>query len=367
MVGTLLVLGVGCNGVLDNTANSSATDFSDVETLDEPSSLSLTDMGGYTTEDEDVEFGSEDFSSDDFDEDEETNDTTITGDEEEALDEASTLAADTDEESGDGELASADYDVYFVHMIWGNLELNLYNRRDSWSASKYANWDGAVRLDGLDEGEGAIVLKRKILFDRGDEILVDDDRQSVEWLSLTGPHIDGVLLKIFVLRDADPENVRLVVDTESYSVEIPMADLDRYNVIDTLNENGVGMAIAGFKGASNDCPHGFIVGKYFKRHDLPSGHVFRGKSISESGDLQGHMRGHFGQNDDGDQVFFGKHINQTGKFQGRLFGTYDDGAFEGMWYDQNDFDVGEISGKYVVGDEVNSGFFQGLWSESCTL
>lgn len=372
LLGGLLILGVSCTdlmGLEDSSTSDTSSSSSEVETMDEPTSLLVSEMGGYDTEDEEASFGSEDFEEEDFAEDETVEDATIS-EEEEAEMEAADEEEDLDTESDAVSETEAGYDIYFLHIVWGNLELNtpenlLGEEMFARFQNKYAVWDGGVRLEGTDE-TGGIMLKRAILFDQNDAILPEDDRQSVEWESMTGPHIDGVLLKVFVPADANEDEVSVVIDTESYSIEISVADLHEYNEIETINEDGVGMAIAAFKHERDECSHGFVTGKYFSRPGRHGGHIFRGKSLNEKGDLQGHLRGHFGQDDDGDRVFFGKYIDDSGHFQGRLFGTYGDGDFDGMWYDRSSLDVGTINGKYVVGDDVNSGFFQGMWSETCT-
>lgn len=389
---SLLLWGVSCTDVMglneDSTSSESSSSSSSTETTEEPTSLLVSEMGGYDTEDEEVAFGSDDFEEEDFEEDESIEDPTITEDEEaemeaetaSAEEEPSTVAEEDSEaeaEEDSEENVEADsaqeseegYNIYMVHLLWGNLELNtpenlLGEELFARFGDKYAVWDGSVSLEGSDNG--GIMLKRRVLFDQNDSILPDDDRQSVAWESSTGPHIDGVLLKVFVPLDADESEVSLVIDTESYTQEILLADLNEYNEIETINEDGVGIAIAAFKRERDGCEHGFVTGKYFSRPGQHGGHIFRGKSVNAAGELSGHLRGHFGRDDEGDQVFFGKYIDDRGHFQGRLFGTYADGAFDGMWYDKSSLDVGTINGKYVVGDEVNSGFFQGLWSETCT-
>lgn len=333
---TLAVLFAGCNLLTDSSGTGGST-----SDADEPTSLLAADDGGYDTSDDSPFFGLS--SMEQFVDDEEVEDPTVT-EEEEAIEETDPTA-----------------EVYYLRLVWGNLELDGFSDEDRDDIpSSWYDWSGTLTLSG----DGALVLKRTILFDRHDRIVSEDDRKLVQWRSYTGPHIDGVLVKLIYVPDPEIENPKVTLTTDLATVEIPIDEIDRYNEIFTVTEDGQGVAITGILKRPGDCQAGFMQGKY---HDRPSGEggIFRGRFLSQAGGLHGHLRGHYGVNDAGQKLFFGKYVTNTGRFRGLLQGSYGDGAFSGVWLDSGHAAEGTLDGKYVVGETVDSGFFQGFWEKDC--
>ncbi len=324
----IILMGTGCpqQGMESPTA---ATDG-------EPTSLNDDGFGGYNTEDEATAFGLDvmnQFASD------------------EAIDDPTIDEAEIDEMS-----ASGDYDAYWIRLVWGNLKLNTH-RGDDYDGP-VIDWTGSLTLDG----EGALILRRLIRFDPHDSIIDEDDRKLVLWESFTGPHIDGLLIKVLVPTDLTDAELTLLAGP--FEATITFAELDQYNEITMIDDDGNGMAIVGLKAEDDACHEGFMQGKYHSRTDHPGG-IFRGRTVNEAGVLNGYLRGHYGINDLGDQVFFGKYISETGHFKGRMRGTYGAGAFSGIWANLAGTTEGHLNGKYVTGTGTNTGFFQGLWQEAC--
>jgi hypothetical protein len=326
------------NGGCESTA---ATSGSEEETVEDGEPAGLTGNGGYDTEDEAPMFGLPSMGQ--FGADPEAGDPSLTG-EEEAADEAVESAQ-----------------VYLLRMVWGNLELNGFEGEDRAEPHPdWLDWSGTLVL----EGKGGLILKRTILFDRHDRIVPEDDRHRIEWISRTGPHIDGLLVKVIYLPHPEATEPSIIFTTGLVTQTIPIAALDHYNEIVLIDEDGHGAAFTALRVGDDDCLEGFLAGKW---HDRPEGEggVFRGRVLSERGALNGHIRGHYGVNDEGDPVFFGKYINTTGHFRGLLRGTYGGGAFEGDWVAADGALEGTLNGKYVTGAEVDQGFFQGFWEEAC--
>lgn len=338
----LSIAGLGCSatGSGETTDTTATTDETEYE---EPTSLTAEDDGGYTAEDEETNFGIE--TMEQYTEDEEEEDPTVTAEEE----------TEAEEEAG--------VDVYLVRIVWGNLELNArHERRDRGDEdeeeTRILDWDGSLSF----AGEGLLRLKRVILFEGRDHIVSEDDPKLIQWVSHTGPHIDGILAKLIVRPGTDPDV--LTFETDAMTHEIALEDLDHYNEIVTLDEDGHGAAFTALKVNDDDCPEGFLEGKFHNRPGEREGGMFRGRVLSEVGALNGHIRGHYGVHED-EEVFFGKYVNHTGRFRGLLRGTYDEDSFEGDWMAADHAIEGTLNGKHVTGDDVESGFFQGFWEQSC--
>jgi len=331
----LSIVGAACSATGGNVADSSVTDTT--SDSNEPASLQTSDNGGYTSANETPFFG---------------------------LDSMKQFGADTPaDSSGSAALTAEDAagaEVYMVRIVWGNLELDLRNDIGGAETDDHLDWSGSLSLTG----NGELHLERTILFEEPhDHIIQEEDPKLIEWVSHTGPHVDGMLVKVIYLPSPDAEAPALTFETESATQLISLSELDRYNEIVTLDEDGHGFAFTALRTDDNTCPEGFIEGKF---HDRPEGEggIFRGRVLTDEGELNGHVRGHYGVRD-GNQVFFGKYINTEGLFQGFLHGTYGDGAMSGDWTADDGALEGTVSAKYVQGATVDSGFFQGYWQESC--
>ena len=338
-----LILPLGCiEFTPDATGGSSEeTSASDSNEFTEPTSLETEESGGYDAEDEEPLFGLD--SMEQYEEDGEVEDPTVSEEEE--------TAAEADPEA----------QVYLIRIVWGNLQLNGRDDRDREEIDgDWIDWTGSLSFNG----DGDLLLKRTILFDRHDSIVEEDDPLVIEWQSYTGSHIDGILAKLIYRPVEGEESPVVTFVTDPITQEIAVAELDHYNEIVTINEEGHGAAFTALRVDDDDCEEGFLAGKFHDRHEGDGG-IFRGAVLSETGALNGHVRGHYGVDDEDEQVFFGKYINTAGHYRGILHGSYGDGAFSGSWFEVFGLDEGMLNGKYVTGTEVDSGFFQGFWEKTC--
>ncbi len=143
-------------------------------------------------------------------------------------------------------------------------------------------------------------------------------------------------------------------------------------------------SINGFKVEQLACGEGFLEGKWV-RPASENGHgTFVGRWISEDGLMLGHVRGHFGNRDDGTQVLFGKWISLAGVFRGFLKGEWgygtdaepdvtDKGWFAGEIYNREVVTVGQFDANWIArehpgngnGRGATHGYFRGQWSQIC--
>jgi hypothetical protein len=253
---------------------------------------------------------------------------------------------------------------YAVRVVWGNIE-----RRDSSlaAACPISEWSGMLEVDG-----GVAIVKRLILFDPGDSIVRPRrSPRSVQWISYTRDHVDGILLKIIDLPDPSGRESTntLTITTPFYSREIPFAELEDYRefvVYDGCNA----ISIVATRIEPLACPKGFLEGRWISATDT-SGY-FKGAWIGQYGTLMGHLRGVY-EIRDGERVLFGKWINRSGEFQGLLRGTWTpietdggpDGLFEGRWADDQYEVKGFFRGQYCVCGGDTTGAFHGRWIKDC--
>ena len=255
---------------------------------------------------------------------------------------------------------------YALRIIWGDVE-----SRDSTLADTepcpVSDWSGMLEVDG-----GVAIIKRLILFDRGDSIVRPRrGPRKVEWVSYTKDHVDGILFKIIDLPDPNGRELAntVTITTPFYSGEIPLADLEDYRefvVYDDCNA----VSIVATKIEPSGCPGGFLEGRWVTATDT-SGY-FKGAWIGQYGTLLGHLRGIY-EIKDGERVLFGKWISDSGEFQGLLRGTWTpldrddgpDGLFEGGWVDEHYEVNGFFRGHYCICEDDTAGTFHGRWKKDC--
>jgi hypothetical protein len=255
---------------------------------------------------------------------------------------------------------------YALRVVWGNIE-----RRDSSLAATdpcpVSDWSGTLEVDG-----GVAIIKRLILFDRGD-LIVKPRRgpRDIQWVSYTKDHVDGLLLKVIDLPDPphkESANV-LTLTTPFYSREIPLTALDDYREFVVYDECNA-ISIVATRIEPLGCPKGFLDGSWVASSDT-SGY-FKGAWIGQQGTLMGHLRGVY-EVLDGERVLFGKWISSSGDFRGLLRGTWTpleneegpDGLFEGRWVDETREVRGFFAGHYAVCEHDTAGTFSGRWMKDC--
>jgi hypothetical protein len=285
---------------------------------DQDQTISLEgDFGGLTTTKEAPAFGDTELAADDITE-EEIDDPVLSSPEVASL------------------VDDIDAGMFHFRAVWGQLCLDT-------TVTEVTDWTGSITIS-----RGAVVIRKTIRFELGqDYIPTRTDRQTVDWVSYTTVHNDGVAFDLLVppvepIYDTtvtvgtdslgNPVDV-ITVDTiypETEPVTVEFATgaymrvftLDELAALDTIVEldDGNAVAIHAAQVFCQRCPRGFLAGGW--GYDEEGQGVFRGRWMSREGRIVGHLRGHFGVNDAGRNVIFGKWIDRSGNCEGLLAGTY---------------------------------------------
>jgi len=251
----------------------------------------------------------------------------------------------------------------YLRILWGQLDSQPSS--DAAAPSTGLDWSGSLKVTG-----GVLALKRTILFEwPADHLLPRSDRQSLSWVSHTGPHFDGLLLCVLQRPDTTgsyPEG-SISFDSGPYSTTIDLADLDGLDRTESVDDQGNAIS---FEGKTlSDCPAGFMRG-YWVRVPGINGGFFRGHWVSQLGAVRGHMRGRWGVNEAGERVFAGKIIDRAGKVRGLIEGSWQPeqdgmGELSGHWAAQSGQIEGEFHGKFITRSDLGLGFFRASWSAEC--
>lgn len=274
--------------------------------------------------------------------------------------------------------------MFRFRAIWGHLA----NSFDDMSVADYCplDWSGVLHLNG-----GAIVIERIIAFEPGDSIS-RVDMSTIQWVSHTGPHVDGIQVRLIVSPgpNDDPTNAiepTLTIRTGPFSRSFTLDELMALQMMEPVDRCGNGISINSHI-IPPFCPHGYLMGGW--RTIEPDTIVvdstetrgvvlgrYRGVWISHHGGPGGYLKGVFGINSGGERVFFGKYVDTLGRFQGILKGTYGPspyvsadvahphGWFQGVWFGRDRLVKGRLKGHWVS-CEPGHGYFHGLWGMNCS-
>ncbi len=356
----VMVLGAGCN-FLDSTPSSPDGDITPAEAvidLDSPT-------GGFTEADESPAFGE--------------------------MKQYETMGAEPlygDPMENDEAIANCirhrHAKVFRLRSVWGNL-VNAVSDTTITDCCT-VDWTGGLHFDG-----GYIVIEKAIAFDANDYI-TRIDRSTIEWVSQTCPHIDGIQVRLVVPPgpiDSVATDIRppvLHFKAGPFERSFTLEELEALNLTEPVDRCGNGIMINSHR-IHPGCPNGYLFGKWISvepdtlineetgefRGVLHA--VFRGVWISEHGMAAGYLRGIAGTNSIGEEVFFGKYINMNGQFRGILRGTYGPsptltaeypphGWFEGIWLGRCNVRQGHLKGEWIS-NEDGPGFFKGVWKMDC--
>ena len=282
--------------------------------------------------------------------------------------------------------------VQYLRVTWGNLRRGP-EAADADSSGPFIDWTGGATVS-----DGLLLPLRVIRFERNDHLVRPEldaaaNRQTVRWISHTGPAWDGVLLKIVVppARDTSfvsnrpgdagdgltPDDV-FTFETAPLQIRFPLAnlaELDTVIMVDDVN----GVTFTGFDPSDvNRCPRGPMVGAWVKVDgDSLNGGFFRAKWVDPRGHFVGHLRGRWGVLADGKQVFVGKIINRHGRYLGHVRGFWDTspedpgrGRFHGSWFRENPqgdrVQLGYVKGAWAVNEHIDDGgLMRGVWGRYC--
>jgi hypothetical protein len=272
-------------------------------------------------------------------------------------------AVEPTSESEDAAAELAGAKVYYLFVAWGRLRWADHpglprSAADPADATRPPSvWDGSLTASS---GAGLRVV-RIVHFEVATDGIVSATREKVEWKSKTLPHWDGLLLRVVVLATLAPTAPVLTFSTGYVSATIPASELEGlHRLIDAQNANGDKVLFLSGR-RPRPCPNGLLGGRWMRVNER--GGVFQGRWLGHFGRLEGHVRGIWGQRENGEKVFFGKIIGREGRFIGRLHGRYGDGHFRGTWAARDGEVRGVVFGRYA--GEDGRGFFHGRWAAGC--
>jgi len=164
--------------------------------------------------------------------------------------------------------------AFHVRVAWGYLA-----GKRNWDET-WVDWSGSL---GVSSGE--VALEHLVFFEPRDRPVPSSNPSQVSWKSRTGPHYDGLVMKVM----PSTSDAVVHVQTPLLSVDLPTqalaAGLERYEVVD---DAGHEVAISSIP--DTDCG-GFVFG-----YELPvlrsSGLVFGGRLTTASGKTAGMLRFH---------------------------------------------------------------------------
>ena len=305
---------------------------------DAPTAPIDQEFGGFNTSDESEAFG-DNIIATEFEDDESESD---------LLDSDPSLETD---------LNNPKIDVYFLRITWGLLE------GDS-TATEVVDWSGKAEIN-----KSTLTIMKKVRFELNDKIVRPRaDRRTVEWISQTKPHFDGICLTI-IDNDTAKSDVAGVLNLTigAYTKTFSFTELDSMNLLEPVGANGHEVSIISRKKAVVPFAGGFLEGKWVRKDS--AGGVFYGKWINSLGTRVGHLRGIWGTNRFGHHVLYGKWIDLRGRFQGLLAGTWghsaeskNKGWIEGRWVNRSLTTAGHFEARWKTADDSkNKGFFHGKW------
>lgn len=300
--------------------------------------------------------------------------------------ETSDLAAPADSMPNDTTGAA-----FLVRISWGQLQGNP-------ASTAVIDWSGSIHAD-----QGACAVLRTVGFERGDHLLPRTDRQTVEFVSHTSTRFDGMLLLVRPNAPAGSGAIaaagNLTLTTAPFTSSWSFEELRTANLVIPVGDAGNAVSVVGMPVRPRpvgNCGQGFVRGAWAHRETEEGAAVrgfFRGVWVRDNGTPVGHIRGHFGTNDQGNNVWFGKVIDRDGRAIGLAHGTYAPnadpsvagGTFTGdIMSSENGPVTGHTEGSYMPGRPHQSpeqpdprggetrlgrpgaaGFLEGTWSIQC--
>ena len=279
-----------------------------------------------------------------------------------------------------------DRDFYAFTIMWGNLDAR---DRDDVQQGGYGvtvDWSGSLTLE-----EGSIRLVSLIGFELGEDYLLRprQARNEIAWQSLTHGEgdIDGLRVTLIVPSEPDLGSTDMILRLRMLPLgdeplEFSLGQLaDLEQIISVPNGAGQ-LSIRAFKAEAATSVRGYLGGRwgYVLEDSTVEGDSvvvrgFKGRWISDSGEMLGFVRGHYGRDLTGERVFFGKYIDEQGAFRGFVRGRWwiearhgeesdadyhEVGVFAGGWTSATGEALGEIKGHWSRRGQ-RPGTFSGLW------
>ncbi len=187
---------------------------------------------------------------------------------------------------------------------------------------KASHWTGFIETNAQN-----LKLARTIRFEKNDEIVPCIDGECVGFDTVTGPGMDGVLVKITAVRkEGDkpmPQMVRVAINNSNgaaLDVEIPLHELPGLHKMRLVDDNGNRVALRGFARKPGHCPHGRMRGRLKAQTETKGS--FHGKWIGAHGDKIGHVGGVYHKTGAKAGTFVGAFTNPDGALKGLLKGRF---------------------------------------------
>jgi len=244
--------------------------------------------------------------------------------------------------------------AYYLRITWGLLE------GDS-SATEVLDWSGSAQVS-----KGTLAVMRRINFESNDRIILPQtSRQEVEFVSMTKPYKDGLLLAIIDNDSTDMEGT-FTLNAGRYTKTLRFSELDSLDLLEPVGANGHEVSIITRSKDVTRFAGGFLEGRWIKSR--PNGGHFRGRWINSLGTHAGFIQGIWGVSLRGNKVFKGKYISRNGEFRGLLAGQWDyarddhRGTFWGRFVNSQRQTIGTIRGHFKTGRANDrGGFFHGRY------
>ena len=244
-----------------------------------------------------------------------------------------------------------------IAIVWGYL-------RPHPDATEGVDWSGSLTATNA-----AVRVLRLLRFEEQDVILRPrTDVHVIEFESQTGPHADGLLLEVFIAPALNPDGapVTLTFDMPMHRDTVTIEPGMRLSRIASVDQSGHVVAYQIIQTDAGGCAEGFVRG-IWRASTTTDGRevgVIKGKFTADDGRLQGHLRGVFGQRQNGHQVWFAKVVDDEGEFLGVVAGRYGDGRLAGLVVGPGGKIRGVWRGRY--GDSTRDGGFIGRYSRRCS-
>lgn len=236
-----------------------------------------------------------------------------------------------------------------VLIAWGHMPVDL-------TATAARDWSGSLKIS-----RGAMVVGRTIGFEEAtDHVLPRTSPDQIDFQSVTKPFADGLVLRVLVPASTDGAPHLTYTSTDgTHTLDLDLAALIQGPI---SLDAGDGNRVVAVALRDNDaCDHGFMRGRWVALK--PGMGVYRGTIANAEGEPTGHIRGIWGQRQNGDKVMFGKFIATDGSFRGLLVGTYEAGHYHARWITRAG-DHGLAAGVYFDAPNVRGGVFAGRWGET---
>jgi hypothetical protein len=245
-----------------------------------------------------------------------------------------------------------------IAIVWGYL-------RPHPDATEVVDWGGTITVTNA-----GLQALRTIGFEEDDVIVRPrTDIHTVEFESHTRPHSDGILLDVVIAPALNPSGgpVTLTFETPPYRATLTIEPGLRRSSIVPVDDAGHVVAYQIIRPDADGCSEGFLRG-IWRTTVTADGRelgVLKGLFTADEGRLRGHLRGVFGQRENGHQVWFAKVVDRDGAFLGTLAGRYGDGQFAGLFLGAGRRVGGVVRGRYSDDGRDRDGGFVGRDSRRC--